>query len=383
MKAVHIVPAITEEASGPSYSVPRLCHALLDQGVDVTLLSLDWDGKGARHDFQKTFPLGHLPGRLGSSPKMYQWLRGQAAGSAAIFHTHGMWQFNALYPAWVTRRSHCKLVVSPRGALSPWALANGSRAKRLFWPLLQRPALEAAACFHATAESEYEDIRRLGFSQPVAIIPNGIDIPDGMEHIVGKAKPRTLLFLARIHPVKGLDLLLEAWGEIVSRFVDWRLLIVGSDKGYDKGFGYLGKIRELASHCNGVEFAGELSGEKKWRAYREAELYVLPTRSENFGVTVAEALAVGTPVVTTRGAPWRGVETHGAGWWVDVSSDALRETLELALALPPEQLKEMGEHGREWMRREYSWASIGEKMSETYRWLMQDNASPPAWIRVD
>lgn len=264
-------------------------------------------------------------------------------------------------------------------------MASGSTAKRLFWPLLQRPVMSRASCFHATGDAEYNDIRRLGFGQPVAIIPNGIHLPK--VESTGTRPPdalRTLLFVGRIHPTKGIDLLLEAWREVAPRFPDWQLQIVGSDRGYRRHSGYLAKMQELARSLDAkrVVFSGELNGARKWEAFQQADLYVLPSHSENFGMTVAEALASGTPVITTRGTPWEQLGKRGAGWWVDISVGAIASALRDACSRTATDLAEMGLRGRRWMEEEYSWDVIGRKMSLTYRWLAGGTPDRPEWIRT-
>ena len=217
----------------------------------------------------------------------------------------------------------------------------------------------------------------MGFRQPVAIIPNGIDIPDLPPKISGKS--RTLLFLGRIHPVKGLDMLLPAWNAVQDRFPDWRLRIVGPGNS-----GYLAEVQRMASELRleRIEFSGTLYGEQKWQAYHEADLFVLPTYSENFGMTVAEALVARTPAIVTRGAPWGGLEERSAGWWIDIGIDPLVACLEDALACPMGSLEEMGQRGRDWMEAEYSWAHVGQKMADTYRWILS-GGDKPEWIRTD
>lgn len=375
---IHNVPAIAEEASGPSYSVVRLCESLVDQGQSVKLAALDWALVPSAPTFYRPFPLGVGPRRLGRSPAMARWLDNQAsAGEVALIHNHSLWMMPNVYPGRTAGRYTIPYVVSPRGTLSAWAMQSGSAFKRFFWPLVQRPSLSAVTCFHATAQSEYEDIRRIGFRQPVAVIPNGIDVPSLSEKPVGD--PRTLLFLGRIHPKKGLDMLLPAWKAVQSRFPDWRLQIVGADNG-----GYLDQMRMLSTELGleRVEFSGPLYGVEKWRAYSEASLFVLPTYSENFGLAVAEALAAGTPSIVTHGAPWQGLEVEGAGWWIEIGLDPLVACLETALSQSRGALSVMGQRGRDWMVRDYSWAQIGLQMAETYRWILQ-GGERPAWVIED
>lgn len=384
MQLIHVVPALSEEASGPSYSVLRLCESLVSLGHETTLAALDWAPLSRGPSFVKTFPLGFGPVRLGRSPAMYRWLREKSVNSKVdVVHNHGMWQMNAVYPAWATKQTDVQLVYSPRGAFSPWAMQHGSSAKRVFWPLLQLGALKQATCFHATAESEYCDIRRLGFRQPVAIIPNGVDLsalPDREP-----SPERTLLFLGRVHVVKGLDLLLPAWQSVQDNFSDWRLVIVGSDDGYHGPTGFLEKIKRQASQLGlkRIHFLGPLYGAQKRQAYRDADLFVLPSYSENFAVTVAEALSMETPAVVSKGAPWSGLSEQNAGWWIDIGLEPLVECLKHALACPPDELAAMGQRGRAWMERDFSWDGIGARTADTYRWLCDRSLPVPAWVRLD
>jgi len=381
MKIVQAVPSISLESSGPSYSVSRLSQALIDRGVEVTLAAVDFGHESRPPDFAKTFPVGLGPKKLGRSPAMLHWFRKEMRlGNIELVHGHGMWQMNAIYPATAAHQFNVPFVVSPRGALSIWAMAYGSKFKNLFWRLLQRSALEKATCFHATATAEMDDIRRLGFKQPVAVIPNGIDVGELLAPI--EQPLRTLLFLGRIHPVKGLEFLLSAWRKVQDRHPQWQLSIVGSDVGYDGGSGYLEEMRAFGNQL-GVErvnFVGEKHGEDKQRAYADAELFVLPSHSENFGVAVAESLAAGTPAIVSKGAPWEGLNTNGAGWHIDIGVEPLVSCLEQALSCEPEQLRRMGHAGRDWMRREYSWDSVGERMYETYRWLCGERSQQPDWV---
>lgn len=378
MRVIHVVPAITEEASGPSYSVVRLCESLIGTGVDVRLAALDWSSAPVSLPYLKTFPLGLGSRRLGGSPKMRHWLKQEVtSGRVEIIHNHSLWMMPNVYAGNAVRDSRCRLMVSPRGTLSAWALGRNALQKKIFWHVLQARALRGAACFHATAESEFEDIRRLGFRQPVCILPNGIDVPPLEE--TPKDTRRQLLFLGRIHPQKGIDVLLCAWKVVEHRFPDWDLRIVGPDNG-----GYLAEMQALAAQLRleRVVFPGPLFGEEKLRAYRAASLFVLPTHSENFGMTVAEALAAGTPAIVTKGAPWGGLEKQGAGWWIDIGVDPLVACFEQALATPPEPLAEMGRAGRKWMLRDYSWERIGAQLSMVYRWLLEGGETPPC-VRLD
>ena len=383
MTIVHVVESVACESSGPSYTVVRLCEAMIAAGVDVELATLDSDPR-RRPPFLRQFPRGRGPARLGGSPALRRWLDARVRGGRAeIVHVHSLWRLSLIYHAWAVRQGRAKLVVSPRGALSHRAMRSGSPAKRPFWVALQRPALQRAACLHATSDLEYEEMRRLGFRQPVAVIPNGVDLP------APRPEPprghRTLLFLGRLHPIKGVDTLIDAWTSVQARFPAWRLVIAGAEDGSDgsRGHGDALRRRAAARGAERVSFAGELLGRAKWEAYAKAEVYVLPSRSEGFGLTVAEALAAGTPAITTRATPWQALQARGAGWCVATGAAPLAAGLCDALARDEATLEAMGRRGRRWMAADFSWRDIGRRMAQTCEWLLGARPRKPDWVRVD
>jgi glycosyltransferase involved in cell wall biosynthesis len=311
---------------------------------------------------------------------MHRWLRRElASGGVDIVHNNGLWMMPNIYPGWVTRGSGAALVVSPRGTFSRFAMNRSRHVKKLFWHSLQKRALANTALFHATADHEYADIRRMGFRQPVAVIPNGIDLPDGAPAARPPSATRTLLFLSRVHPTKGVDHLLQAWAGVQSDHPDWNLRIVGpGDTAYVEQLQTLGARLGVQR----VAFDGPLYGADKWAAYRGADLFVLPTHTENFGMAIAEALAAGCPVITTRGAPWPGLAGTGAGWWIDIGANPLRAALTEAMAQPAGKLAQMGARGRAWMERDFAWDQIAAKMLESYRWA-REGGTRPVWIHCD
>jgi glycosyltransferase involved in cell wall biosynthesis len=345
-------------------------------GHDVELLCLAAKGEvsGVRLDVHEQW---RAAGRFAFSPGFARALR-HRAGRVDIVHNHSLWAMPSVAAGLVVPGSGTNLITSPRGTLSPWALAHSKWIKRAIWPL-QRRALFAADLLHATSDAEFADIRAAGLTQPVVIIPNGIDVPFEVGSRVSSSGQRTLLFLGRIHPVKGVDLLLDSWRDLQSRHSDWRLVIAGGGER-----AYLKAMHEKAARLElkRVEFAGPVYGREKTDMYRAAHLFVLPTHSENFGMAVAEALAHGLPAVVSKGAPWQGLESQHCGWWVDRRPDAFVDALDHAMACSETQLGDKGRRGREWMRTSFKWDVIGRNMAEVYRWLL-DGGVKPAWVRQD
>jgi glycosyltransferase involved in cell wall biosynthesis len=240
-----------------------------------------------------------------------------------------------------------------------------------------------------TSTTELQSVRGFGLKNPVALVPNGIDVEDytdlppaaEAEALLPALKGRrVLLFLSRVHPKKGLPMLLRAWHALTVERRDWTLAIAGPDQR-----GHAGQLKQLVDELDlsdSVVFLGALFGQQKLAAYALSDLFVLPSFSENFGVAVAEALAAGLPVVTTRGTPWKGLQEKGCGWWAEATFEQLTETLRAALALSTKALAEMGAKGRQWMRRDFSWEQLSAQMIEVCEWTLS-GGPPPGCVISD
>ena len=373
---------------GPSYSVPRLCEALGAAGVDTSLFSVvGQDGTEFRASTAAyrnrcfNWDYANVPGlrALRASSGLAQALHDVASG-VEVIHDHGLWLMPNVYCGWEAKRAKTALVVAPRGMLSPVALTFSRARKRAFWWLLQGPEICRAACIHATSTQEYEEVRAFGLTNPVAIIPNGIDMPEPQRDAdVGSRPERIVLSLGRLHPKKGLENLIRAWAKVEAAHPGWRLRVVGHDEQ-----GHAGELRALVARneLSRVSIDPPLFGNEKLRAYREADLFVLSTSNENFAVTVAESLAAGTPVISTRGAPWEGLVRAGCGWWIDQGVEPLATALANAMSMRRESLKEMGARGQDWMARDFSWDRVASDMLAVYRWLSHSSEAPET-VRFD
>lgn len=380
IRIAHVIASIERPEAGPSYSVRGLASAQAAAGADVSLLSLGSEAPSetAYRDIRFGTDFSFLPvlRRLHFSSAMHDHL---LRGRWDVVHNHGLWLMPNLYAAWAAERIGARLVTAPRGMLSAVALGFSPRRKRAFDLLFQRRALERVDMFHATSESEYAEIRAQGLRQPVAIVPNGVALAGPEQIGCGSAAPSTVLSLGRIHPKKGLDQLIRAWARIEAELPGWRLVIRGPDEGgHARDLAVL--IRELG--LARAEIAPAVFGEEKTRVLASAEIFVLPTRSENFAMTVAESLAAGTPVISTKGAPWSGLDRHGCGWWVDHGVESLASALLAATALTREKRSAMGQNGRLWMERDFSWESVGARMLHAYVWLC-GQADRPGYVLLD
>jgi glycosyltransferase involved in cell wall biosynthesis len=386
IRAVHVIAGLDAVHGGPSYTVPRLCRALAASGAEIDLLSVAAQNSAAceaaidgyRHRCS-TWNYATLPilRDMRYSSGFARALRA-AAPNADLLHNHGLWLMPNVQAGRESARSQKPLIVAPRGMLAPAALAFSRRKKRVFWRLFQGAAVRRAACIHATSEQEFEEIRTFGLLNPVAVIPNGIDLPALPDFPVMAAEgDRSIVSLGRIHPIKGLERLMAAWARVEKTHPNWRLRVIGpSDSGY------AAKLQDLARSLGigRLSIEGPVYGDAKHAVLRAADLFVLPSLNESFAVTVGEALAAGTPVIVSKGVPWRGLETEGCGWWINHGIEPLAEALTKAMAMPPEALSAIGAKGRAWIARDFSWERIARDMLGVYRWLAR-GAEPPPTVR--
>lgn len=232
----------------------------------------------------------------------------------------------------------------------------------MVWHVYQKADLFSSAGLHATSIAEARQLRTIGFEGPIATVPNGVESPD--EHdpasFVG---PPEAVFMSRIHPKKGLPMLVEAWAKV--RPHGWKMKVVGPDER-----GHRAEVEKLV-RSSGLEdewdFVGGVSGSGRWDALRSAQLFILPSYSENFGVVIAEALCVGLPVITTTATPWARLTEVGCGRQVTPDSSAIAKALEDLTALSPKQRQQMGGRGRAWIAEEFTWAPLGVRMRDFYR----------------
>ena len=489
MKILHVISGISRDSGGPSRSSQGLVAAECCAGVDAWIYPFDgaepWI-EGVRKFRVKSLEFrvqsrgqGIRPLRVlathrdASKPSDCEaelGVRGQGEDSLELgvedlkgfdlVHIHGIWDPRLHNVAKMCRAAKVPYIIAPRGMLEPWSLKQKWLKKRIARFLYQDKDLKCAAALHATAESEAEQFRKLGFRNPVVISPNGVNLPkegavsgqgirpsrvlathrdaskpsDREAELGVRSQERRVLFVSRMHPKKGVLELVEAWGRLVrslkfrvqssevekegglelgdnsklttlnSKLNNWvcelvytlngefereyeakvksRILELGMS--YQDTDGSIHKPEIEKSSNSDVHlhlsssphfiFTGPLNDDAKWDAYDRADLFVLPTYSENFGIVVAEALWARVPVVTTKGTPWSELEEYKCGKWIDLPAEgsnpstweALDEALVSVMAMSDAERGEMGKRGKKLVEEKYTWDAVCKAMVRGY-----------------
>lgn len=365
MRVAMVVASISRSGGGIAAVVESLARYVADSGVEVGVFSLADEAWRAGDNQTWSGPTPKIytrigPRSLGYAPMM---ARGLIDWNPDLVHLHGLWMHPSRSVLQWTNATGRPYIISPHGMLSPTALSFSPTKKRISLALFQRESLAKAAYLHATAEEEAAEFRIFGLNNDMVVVPNGIDVPELNDIKSPPFGKKTILYLGRIHPKKGLDTLINAWQRIESEHKDWQLKIIGPSEG-----GHLEHLQQLVaiSGVKRVLFGEAIYGQEKQKAYQDAEIFVLPTRNENFALVVPEALVNMTPVISTKGAPWKGLIENGCGWWIDHGVEPLAEALAVGMATPKEVLASMGARGREWMIRDYSWTRIAADMVAAY-----------------
>jgi glycosyltransferase involved in cell wall biosynthesis len=366
---------------GPPRSLLALCRAQRAAGLSIEVFTttanhgaplpahpggVDVSGVRVRY-----FPLS-APHRLLGASSMGAPLADAVRG-AAIVHVHGLFNRTVWLAAAAARLAAVPYVLSPRGMLEGAALDHHGWRKRASWQLFDRRAFEGAACWHATSGGEAAALGRRGVEQRrIAEIPNAVDpvVSDEADRVDARqfaelpAAARYVLFLGRLHPIKRLDLLAAAFARLANRAGDVHLVIAGPDEREHRAaltplFAPLGPRVHWCGFVDGPRKAGLIGG---------ASALVLCSDSESFGMSVAESLSAGVPVVVSRTCPWPAIETGRCGYWVEQSADGLAEGLTRLLGNPDEAAA-MGRRGQDLVSREFGAEAIGSRWLGLYREL--------------
>lgn len=380
MVILHTVKDLSLESGGLSSSVLRLVQAITDYSSNTSITiaaqegrsplvakaklkeNLNWESlTGENHTAQLAKILNSA--RLSHTQKSRTFL----------FHDHGLWLPLNHKVAIEAKKRKVLRIVSPHGMLSPWAMKHRALKKKIAWRLYQHKDLQEADVLHTTSKTEASTFQDMFPKVPIALIPLGVDLPSsGIEPLKSSDRRRKLLFLSRLHPVKGLPNLIQAFA--AQDTDQWDLIIAGPDENNHQV-----EVEQLVYRLglkDRVIFVGPVQDELKCNLYRQADIFILPSFTENFGLVVVEALAHRLPVITTKGTPWSDLVSNNCGWWIDSNVEALTYTLRQAIRLNDDERLAMGQRGYQLVTQQYTWQRSAKKMIALYTWLLGMGPQP-------
>ena len=384
--SVGVCSGISSHDGGVFFAVRSLCEELGKRSVKLNVFGATH--RGSADDNMMWGAVSVTPykayGPLGISLDLRSKL---AHCDAQLIHQHGIWLYNQ-WASWQwQKRTKRPVIVSPHGMLDPWALRRSVWKKKVAGWLFADEALRQATCIHALCRSEAESVRAYGLNNPIAIIPNGVELPlfDS-----SNSKPQTsnrkkqLLFLGRIHPKKGIRELIEAWAKAQSQkaktLSDWQLLIAGWDDG-----GFEPEIRKLAGALelgDSIEFVGPKYGKEKEQLLRGVDAFVLPSFSEGLPVAVLEAWSYGLPVVMTDFCNLSEGFSVDAAIRVEPNAESILNGLKALSAMTFEARRAMGMRGRALIEGSFAWPRIASDMHRVYEWCLTGQ-NPPECMEFD
>jgi glycosyltransferase involved in cell wall biosynthesis len=372
---LHVVERIDDKYGGPAKSIPYTCWSATSRTIKHEIFA----GRYHRDDHNSVCD------HLGLAYKQFKILGSTKIAFSpslcrAIFmfvctkenpvvHVHNAWNFVPFIVWFLSLIFHFKIIVSVRGALSPWSLEQGRTRKKIAWVLFQKRLLRKADVIHVTSKIEREQVGLLSNSDNLVVIPNGVLLEKNsiLQNVHEKKllddRPLQILFASRIHPKKGLELLISALGSEKINF-EVELLIAGefSDETYQNQIeGMLSQLRANVS----THFLGHQSTNELINLYRQVDLFVLPSYAENFGIAIAEALSYGLPVITSNNTPWQEIQLRGAGYIVETSVDQLISSITAFKNLDIYERIVMSENALS-MIQDYDWRNLGKFYQSMY-----------------
>lgn len=386
MKILIVTPALGLIYGGPSKSVIELAKAVAAQGVSVDIVTTNANGSDSLDVVFNTwlvegcFRIQYFPYWNTSDYKisisLAKWLF-QNVAHYDLVHTNGIFSLPVLPAYWACQLYQVPYIVTPRGMLEPWALAYKAWKKYFYYAFLEKPALQSSSAIQVLSSSEAENIEPLNLTSPLVIVPNGIDwldfstLPD--PDYFYQAFPQTrnkilIIFLGRIDIKKGLDLLATAFAQVHTRFPLTHLVIAGPD---NSGFLSCAQGYFAAAGCmNFVTFTGMLTGRLKYAALASASVYVAPSYSEGFSMSVLEGMASGLPCVITKGCNFPEAAIAQAAHVVDIDANAIADALNQCLEQPQES-REMGDRARRFISENYTWDKIASQVISVYSTIVR------------
>lgn len=378
INVLHVLGCLDARIGGPAQSVERLVECSNEFSVKADVWTFNYPYRD-KQIFLKNNTQHFVSPDFFLSRKLAAWNPWACHNILAmasrydLIHNHGHWLFGNAYASLAAKKLNKPLIISSRGMLEPWALAHHSLSKKLAFQIFERKNMATADLFHATSGQEAVNMRRLGIKQPIAVIPNGVDLADNFLHFA-KPPQKQILFLSRIDVKKGLERLFLIWQRQAIKFKGWELVVAG-----DGPKSYVNALKKYVIQLGiqeHVRWTGFVQGSQKERLFEDASVFVLPTFSENFGNSILEAMSYGVPVITTRAAPWEELNVNQCGWCVDNNEQALEQAVVNALSCTESKLFFMGKNAGKLAQEKYSWGKVTKDMADTYSWILNQGDKP-------
>lgn len=386
MKVRHFLlyGSLDPKFGGPTYSVPIQCIGTQKAGAEMSFVVYEASKPYEDCLIKNGVEMINLPNPQGKFERTWATKLKDHFYNCKdlpdILHFHGVWMPANYRIANFGIKHHIPYVINPRGDLETTRINYNilkKWKKQVVWALWGKRIVNKAACVIATSEQERDSIRRLGVTSPIAIIPNGIELDAFPNHIIHRYRGKKIvLFLSRVNPIKGIELLLDAWSKIDPKlYDDWELHIAGNSDPKN----YIHILEKKVNQLNlskSVHFIGSITGEEKLRKYQDSNLFILPTLNENFGNVIAEAMMCECPVITTKNAPWGCIDEEKCGWWINLSVEDIVTSLTEAMHMSDEERHELGQRGRKCIINRYSAQVVAKQTMEVYNWILDKGPKP-------
>lgn len=363
-------------SGGPSTCTRDLMEGLWELGARVDLLTAECRNP-ENHNLGQGQPwLQEVPNDYHTPLALSQNIKQALIESDYdLYHCNALWMYSNHITCKVAREKGKPYVLSPHGMLYPTAL-NIKRWKK--WPMLKlwfNKDIHQASCLHATCEQEMQYCRDFGYKGPIAIIPNPVVFPKGVELATSKPQQKHIGFLGRLHPIKKVENLLQGVSIAIKKGCDpFTLEIMG--KGSEEYESFLRQETKQLGIEHLVNFVGFVNGKEKYDRLGKLHALMVPSAQENFGMIVPEALICGTPVYASLGTPWGELNEHQCGWWRDNDPETIAEIIGEILSKPNEEVMQMGANGRQLIVEKYEQHEVARMMKTLYQWILGECDKP-------
>jgi len=374
MKIIHIIENLDNSYGGPAKSVPLLVKYLNKLDIENKIFTIQiFDNEknsvldGSDIEVLKA-PIEGIR-KLRYSSQLESMIAKEITKDT-IIHVQTVWTYPTYIGYKIAKKYNLPLVVSVRGTMYEWALNQSKYIKKFAMLLFQRDMLNNADIIHITEQNEKKALENIGIDNKTVLVPNGIELENDFneldKNILNKINydnsKRYIMFLGRIVHNKGLHYLIESYKKLKGEYQNIEVLVVGGIE--DK------KYFDLLEKAEGIHFLGALDGIKKHTLLSISSLFVLPSKSENFGMSIAEAMSYKIPVITTTGTPWQEIKEKDSGWWVELNQNNIDNSIDEALSCSDNELKAKGEKGFDIIRN-YRWDKQATKMKQTYEEVLK------------